>query len=315
MISLSCFSFAGVCSASAQDENGVAPTQCTNLYVAPILPPVTLAQDGQEMDNVGHHANPHVAAPTCESDLQDTNHALHVSSDEDRAPPPAGPHPEHEVETNVPNQSANFYVVAPIKVAQDEQGMDSVIQRGNSNDNTPLNPLVEPAQSANVPPTGEGDVHPKQDEQQRTAANNQLGDGVGDGSPQPHAPNSDSPSLDKEQHFVPRRGSHSSHNDPDVRRESKPTPISPLVRVVAASSQSPRSPTKKRRFSFPSKRQSLVENGEEKKLLELPKTPKSLSHRRQSKSENDEERNLLKEQSPVDEEHPTIGDGHTSDDQ
>ena len=250
---------------------------------------------------------------------QDRNHAnttLHVPSDEGCTPPL--PHPEHDYRES--NQSANHYPIA--EVAQDEQGMDNHLP-------------MEAVQSANVPHTGEGDVHPEQDEQEKTATsphedhtlsantgetttNNRLGDRVGDGSPQSHAPDSDRPTLDKEQHFVPRRGSHSSHNDPDVRRESKPTPISPLVRVVAASSQSPRSPTKKRRFSipsFPSKRQSQVENGEEKKLLELPKTPKSLSHRRQSKSENDDERNLLKEQSPVDEEHPTIGDGHTSDDQ
>lgn len=230
-------------------------------------------------------------------DEQERNHAstaLHITSDECSTPPLS--HPEHECRES--NQAV---------------------------------------QSPNVPHTGEGNVQPQQDDQGRTATppdethtppsantreattNNQLGDQLGDGSPQLHAPDSDRPTLDKEQHFLPGRGSQSFHNDPDVQRESKPTAISPLVRVVADSLQSPRSPTKKGRFSipsFPSKRQSQVGNGEETKLLELPKTPKTSSHtpRRQSKSENDEEKKLLKEQSPVDEEHPTIGDGHTSND-
>ena len=269
----------------------------------------TAPQDEQEMNSVQPQAQ----------DEQDRSHAstaLHIPSDEGSTPPLSDP--EHGVEYRESNQSANHHAVA--EVAQDEQN------------HLPM----EPAQSANVPRTGEGDVQPQEDDQERTATppdethtpppantreattNNQLGDRVGDGSAQPHVPNSDRPTLDEEEHLVPRRGSQSFHNDPDVRRESKPTTIPPLVRVIADSLQSPRSPTKKRRFSipsFPSKRQSQVGNGEETKLLELPKTPKTSSHpsRRQSKSENDEEKELLKEQSPVDEEHPTIADGHTSD--
>ena len=357
------FSFAGVCSASAQDENGVAPTQCTNRYVAPILPQVT--QDGQEMDSVDHDGRRNIKNPlTSESDLQDTNHALHVSSDEDRAPLPAGPHPEHEVETNVPNQSANSYVTAPVEPAQNEQGMDGIVQRGNSNVNTPI---VEPAQSANVPPTGEGNAHLEQDDQERTAdedhtlsantgettTNNQLGDGVGDGSAQPQTHDGVRPTLDEEKHVVqalkarsvrrhqslpdntlsmswprsggrflfdeeqqgkPRRGSRSSDDDPGVQRRSKPPP-SPLAHTSLKSSISA---IKKRRTStasISSKRQSQAEDGAGQVLLELPKTPKSSSHtsRRPSKSENDEETHLL-EQSSVDEENLTISDGHTSDD-
>lgn len=327
------FSFAGVCSASAQDE--VAPSQRTNLSVAPILPQVT--QDGQEMGNVGHLANP----PTCETDLQDTNH---VPSDEDRAPPPAGPHPEHEVEINVPNQSAN------------------------SNVNTPI---VEPGQSANVPPTSEGNAQPEQDEQERTVAppdqdhtlspntgetttNNQLGDGVGDGSAQPQTHDGVSPTLDKEKHFVralkarsvrrhqslpdntlpmswprsggrflfdeeqqgkPRRGSRSSDDDPGVHKSRKPPP-SPLAHTSLKSSRSAIKNRRTSTASVSSRRQSQAEDGEDQVLLDSPKTSKTSSHtpRRQSKSENDEKTNLLKEQSPVDDEHPTISDGHTSDD-
>ena len=351
------FSFAGVCSVS---ENRLAPTQRTNLYVVPVLSQVT--QDGHEMDSVGHLANPH----TCETDLQDTNH---VPSDEDRAPPPASPHSEHEVEINVPNQSANSYVTAPVEVAQNEQGMDRVVEHGNSNVNTPI---VEPGQSANVPPTSEGNAQPEQDEQERTVAppdqdhtlspntgetttNNQLGDGVGDGSAQPQTHDGVSPTLDKEKHFVrplkarfvrrhqslpdntlpmswprsggrflfdeeqqgkPRRGSRSSDDDPGVHRSRKPPP-SPLTHTSLKSSRSAIKNRRTSTASVSSRRQSQAEDGEDQVLLEdPPKTPKTSSHpsRRQSKSENDEKTNLLKEQSPVDDEHPTISDGHTSDD-
>ena len=300
------FLFAGVYTAPAQDEPEVVPNTRANFSSSGTAP-----QDEQEMNSVQPQAQN-------EQDRSHASTALHIPSDEGSTPPLSDP--EHGVEYRESNQSANHFAVA--EVTQDEQRMDNHLP-------------MEAVESGNVPCTGEGDVQPQQDDQGRTATppdethtpppantreattNNQLGDRVGDGSAQSHAPNSDRPTLDKEQHFVLRRGSQSFHNDPDVRRESKPT-IPPLVRVVADSSQSPRSPTKKRRISipsFPSKRQSQVGNDEETKLLELPKTPKTSSHtsRRQSKSENDEEKELLKEQSPVDEEHPTIGDEHTSD--
>ena len=134
---------------------------------------------------------------------QDRNHAnttLHVPSDEGCTPPL--PHPEHDYRES--NQSANHYPIA--EVAQDEQGMDNHLP-------------MEPVQSANVPHTGEGDVHPEQDEQEKTATsphedhtlsantgetttNNQLGDQVGDGSAQPQTHDGVRPTLDKEKHIV-----------------------------------------------------------------------------------------------------------------
>lgn len=337
-----------------------------SLLTAPILPPVTLAQDGQEMDNVGHLANPYVAVPpTCESDLQDTNHALHVSSDEDRTPPPGGPHPEHEVETIVPNQSANSYVTAPVEVARSEQGMDGVVQCGNSNVNTPI---VVPAQSANVPPTGEGNAHPEQDDQERTAdedhtlsantgettTNNQLGDGVGDGSAQPQTHDGVRPTLDEEKHTLsahsvqalkvsvrrhqslpdntlsmswPRSGGRflfGEEQQGKPRRGSRSSDDDPGVQrsrkpppspLAHTSLKSSRSGIKKRRISIASISSKKQSQAEDGAGQVLLETPKSSSHTPRRQSKSEnDEETHLLEQSSVDEEHPTIDDEHTSDD-
>ena len=334
---------------------------------------VGVTQNELGMDDVVQLTNPNINHPI-HPPVDVAQSANAVPPGEGQIQPPVKPAQDGQERNRNQNLDA---IQSHAEVAQNEQ---EIYQHANSHVILPMNPIQPPvkAPSANVPPTGEGDVQPPvqpaHDVQEKdaipptpppeddtpppantreAATNNQLSDRVGDGSVQLHrlGANSDSPTLDKEKHFVPalkasvqrhqsqerlpfnvepqsqatigtqkpRRGSRSSHDDPDVRRGSVPAPLSPLVHGFSASPQSPRSPNKKRRVSissFSSKRQSQIEDGEETiKLLEPPKTPRgpSLSSKRQSKSATDEKTNLLEEPSPVDDEHLPLGDGHTSD--
>ena len=290
---------------------------------------VGVTQDEQGMDNGVQLANPNVNPP--------------IPQNANNVPPGEGQvQPAQDGQERNRNQNLDA-IQSPAEVARNEQ---EIYQHANSCVILPMDPIRSPveAQSATVPPTGEDDVQPAHGVQERDAippppspplppppanareatTNNQPSDRVGDGSVQLRrpTPDSDSPTLDKEEHFVPapkasvrwqqslpqerppfneelqsqatigalkpRRGSHSSRDDPDVRRGSVPALLSPLVQVVSASPQSPRSPNKKRKFSI------------------------SSSSKRQSQIEDGEKTNLLKGLSPVDDEH--LGDGHTSDD-
>ena len=293
--------------------------QLASLYVnAPSLPLDTIAQvadNVQPSDELAH-------------DEQEGNHV--------NTPRPLADEDHTQLAGTPESQSANVPpteddVQPPVQPAHDVQDRDAI----------PPPPL--PPEDHTPPPANAREA----------TTNNQLSDRVGDGSVQLRrlAADGDSPTLEKEEHFVPapkasvrrhqslpqerlpfneelqsqatvgalkpRWGSRSSRDDPDVRRGSVPAPLSPLVHGFSASPQSPRSP-KKRRVSissFSSKRQSQIED-EETMLLEPPKSPRGplLSSKRQSKSATDEKTNLLKELSPEDDEHPTLGDGHTSDD-
>ena len=195
-----------------------------------------------------------------------------------------------------------------VGVTQEEQGMDDVVQLANPNVDPPTHLPVEAPQSANnVPPTGEGQIQPlaqpAQGGQERNRNQNldpiqsfvevyQHANSCVILPIDPIRPPVEGQSVNAVPctggTLKPRRGSHSSRDDPDVRRGSVPAPLSPLVHGFSASPQSPRSPNKKRRFSI-----------------------SSLSSKRQSQIEDGEKTNLL---SPVDDEHLTLGDGHTSDD-
>ena len=263
-------------------------------------------------------------------DEQERNHVntvLHSTPDEDHTPP-AGAHPEHEAAQVPPTGEGD--VQPPVQPAHDVQ------------------------ERAAIPPTPPEDHTPPSANTREPTTNNQLSGRVGDGphTPDSDSPTLDTEKHPvhvlkhdsaRRHHSLPdnalsmswpgesarflfgekqqaqaavsaaklRRGSRSSR-DSGVHKRSKPPP-SPLTHTP------PKSAIKKRRIStssIPYKRQSQAEDGEGTMLLELPETPKSSSpsSSRQHKGKNDEETKLLKEHSPVDDEHLTICDGHTSDD-
>lgn len=286
----------------------MVPNQLGNLYV----PPDAVAE---VMENV----QPSAELAQHEQERNHVNTVLHSPPDEDHTPP-AGNHPEHEAAQVPPTGEGD------------------------------VQPPVQPAHDA---PPPENHPQPPANTREPTT-NNQLSGRVGDGShtPDSDSPTLDTEKHPvhvlkhdsaRRHHSLPdntlpmswpregarflfdeqqqaqaavstvklRRGSRSSR-DSGVHKRSKPPP-SPLAHTP------PKSAIKNRRISTSSisyKRQSQAEDGEGAMLLELPKTPKSSSpsSSRQHKDRNDEETKLLKEHSPVDDEHLTISDGHTSDD-